>query len=137
MAKNGYIESVKRNGEEMISSAIRPNFIRADIDNDALPQVPRIIANTIMGVGKFRRASKTLKAKRINVFENNGVVIAEIEWRMRYAKTLRTVYKFDGEGVADMSMTLAPKGRSFERYGFYLATYERSRRSGNVRERSS
>lgn len=118
LAKNGYIESVKRNGEEMISSAIRPNFIRADIDNDALPQVPRIIANTIMGVGKFRRASKTLKAKRINVFENNGVVIAEIEWRMRYAKTLRTVYKFDGEGVADMSMTLAPKGRSFERYGF-------------------
>ncbi|MDE7216042.1 MAG: DUF4981 domain-containing protein, partial [Clostridia bacterium] len=118
LEKNGYIVSIKNNGEELLTSPIRPNFVRADIDNDSLPQVPRIIAKTIMGVGKFRRASKTLKAKRICVRDDKGFAIVEIAWKMRFAKTLKTVYKFDGEGNIDMSMTLLPKGSDFERYGF-------------------
>ena len=117
IAANGFIVSVVNNGEERLTSPIRPNFCRADIDNDALPQVPRIIAKTIMGVGKFRSASKTLKAKKINVVEDKGIVIATIDWGMRYAKKLRAVYKFDASGAVDMTMNLTTAS-DFERYGF-------------------
>ncbi|MDE7078955.1 MAG: DUF4981 domain-containing protein [Clostridia bacterium] len=118
LTKDGYVVSAKKDGEELLSSPISPNFVRADIDNDALPQVPRIIAHTIMGIGKFRKAIKTLKAKRVNVSEANGIIVAEIDWKMRFVKTLRTVYKFDADGAIEMSMTLAPVKTDFERYGF-------------------
>ncbi|MBD5087181.1 MAG: DUF4981 domain-containing protein [Clostridiales bacterium] len=116
--KNGYIVSAKKDGKELLSSPIKPNFVRADIDNDALPQVPRIIATTIMGIGKFRKAIKTLKAKSIAVKEEGGIVVAQINWKMRFAKTLRTEYKFDADGAIEMSMTLTPCKTDFERYGF-------------------
>lgn len=116
--KEGNIVSAKKDGEELLTSPIKPNFVRADIDNDALPQVPRIIATTIMGIGKFRRAIKTLKAKRINVSEDNGIVVATIEWKMKFVKTLRTEYKFDADGAIEMSMSLTPSKTDFQRYGF-------------------
>ncbi|MDE6189477.1 MAG: DUF4981 domain-containing protein, partial [Clostridia bacterium] len=118
LSADGYVTSAKRSGAELLTSVISPNFVRATIDNDALPQVPRIIANTIMGINRFRRASKTLKAKSVRVYEENGYVTAQIAWKMRYVKSLQTVYKFDGNGVIDVSMSLIPKGKDFERYGF-------------------
>ncbi len=117
IASNGYIVSAKANGVEKLTSPIRPNFVRATIDNDALPQVPRIIAKTIMGVDAYRNAQKTLRAKRIDVKEQDGAVIAEINWSMRYLKGLKTTYVFGGDGSVEMNMSLACS-KDMERYGF-------------------
>ncbi|MCX4362687.1 MAG: DUF4981 domain-containing protein [Clostridia bacterium] len=117
IAKDGSIVSVKTDGEEKLTAPIRPNFVRATIDNDALPQVPRIIAKVIMGVDAFRNAQKKLKAKRIAVREEQGVVIAEIDWSMRYLKKLHTVYKFSGDATVEISMALTCS-KDMERYGF-------------------
>ncbi|MDE6472614.1 MAG: DUF4981 domain-containing protein [Clostridia bacterium] len=117
LLENGAIVSATVKGEEKLTSPIRPNFVRATIDNDALPQVPRIIANTIMGVNAFRKAQKTLKAKRISVREEQGVVIADIEWSMRYLKKLHTTYIFSSDGAVDMQMSLVCT-KDLERYGF-------------------
>ena len=114
--------SAKRDGKELLSSVISPNFVRATIDNDALPQVPRVVANTIMGINRFRRAMKTLKAKSVKVFEENGFVTAQITWKMRYVKSLQTVYKFDGDGVMGMAMTLTPKGKDLETVSYTQQT---------------
>ncbi|MDE6614918.1 MAG: DUF4981 domain-containing protein, partial [Clostridia bacterium] len=118
LAKDGNIVSAKKDGIELLTSPIRPNFVRADIDNDALPQVPKFVATTIMGIGKFRKAIKTLKAKNIAVADDNGVVKVQIDWKMRFIKTLRTVYKFDANGDIEMTMLLVPSKTDFERYGF-------------------
>ncbi|MDE5756629.1 MAG: DUF4981 domain-containing protein, partial [Clostridia bacterium] len=115
--EKGAITSAKVNGAEKLTSPIKPNFVRATIDNDALPQVPKIIADVIMGVNAFRKAQKTLKAKRVSVREEQGVVIAEIDWSMKYLKGLRTIYKFGADGAVDMTMSLACS-KDLERYGF-------------------
>lgn len=115
--ENGLIVSATINGKEKLTSPIRPNFVRATIDNDALPQVPKIIANTVMGVNAFRNAQKTLKAKRVSVREEQGAVIAEIDWSMRYLKKLHTTYVFGGDGSIDMQMNLVCS-KDLERYGF-------------------
>ncbi|MDE5910882.1 MAG: DUF4981 domain-containing protein, partial [Clostridia bacterium] len=117
--EKGAIVSAKVNGKEKLTSPLRPNFVRATIDNDALPQVPKIIANTIMGVNAYRNAQKGLKAKRVTVREEQGVVIAEIDWSMRYLKRLHTTYKFGGDGSIDASMSLVCS-KDMERYGFTL-----------------
>lgn len=113
----GEIVSAKRNGVEKLSSPFAPNFTRAAIDNDALPQVPRIIAKTIMGVDKFRNAQKGLKAKNVRVNESGGIVTVETEWKMRYLKYLHTIYKFSGDGSVEVSMRVKA-GNHLERYGF-------------------
>lgn len=115
--ENGLIVSATINGKEKLTSPIRPNFVRATIDNDALPQVPKIVANTVMGVNAFRNAQKTLKAKRVSVREEQGAVIAEIDWSMRYLKKLHTTYVFGGDGSIDMQMNLVCS-KDLERYGF-------------------
>ncbi len=117
LSKDGLITSVKVGGIEKLTSPIRPNFFRATIDNDALPQVPRVIAKTLMGVNAFSRAQKTLTVRRINIREERGAVIADIDWGMRYLKRLHTVYKFGGDGSVDVSMELICK-KHLERYGF-------------------
>lgn len=117
VAKSGFITSVKAGGAEKLTSPIRPNFVRATIDNDALPQVPRIIAKTIMGVDAYRNAQKTLRAKRIDVKEQDGKVVVQINWSMRYLKNFTTVYVFGGDGSIDMSMSLKCT-KDMERYGF-------------------
>lgn len=101
----------------MLSAPLSPNFTRAAIDNDALPQVPSIISTIFMGKGKFRRAQKRLHATRVNVREKDGTVIADVAWSMPHVKRISTRYVFGGDGTLDVSMTVAPSC-SMERYGF-------------------
>ncbi len=58
----GAIVPIKKNGEERLTSPVMPNFFRATIDNDALPQVPRFVADIFMGTSRYKNAVKTLKA---------------------------------------------------------------------------
>ncbi len=115
----GEIVSAKVNGEERLTSPLKPNFVRATIDNDALPQVPKIIANTIMGVNAFRNAQKGLKARQVSIREEQGVIAVEIDWSMRYLKRLHTTYKFGADGAIDAYMSLSCS-KDLERYGFTM-----------------
>ncbi len=58
-----------------------------------------------------------MRAKRIDVKEQDGAVIVEINWSMRYLKGLKTTYVFGGDGSVEMSMSLACS-KDMERYGF-------------------
>ena len=116
LSGEGTITSAVVNGVEMLASPIRPNFARATIDNDALPQVPSIVATLFMGKGKGERAQKRLRAKSVNVFEKDGSVTAEVHWSMPHVKNFATVYTFGGDGALTISMSLNVKC-SMERYG--------------------
>ncbi|MDE6565682.1 MAG: DUF4981 domain-containing protein, partial [Clostridia bacterium] len=117
LSKKGSIISAKVDGVERLTAPIMPNFFRATIDNDALPQVPKIIADIIMGVSAFKNARKTLRAKSISLDYDNCMVVANIDWSMRYLKNLHTTYKFAGDGTIDMSMEVECT-KDLERYGF-------------------
>lgn len=117
ISNNGGIVSAKVNGKEKLTAPIMPNFFRASIDNDALPQVPPIISDLIMGVNAFIKAQKTLKAKNIKVAEEKGVVVVDIDWKMRYLKKLHTQYIFGADGSIDISMQVVCS-KNLERYGF-------------------
>ena len=115
--QNGEIISVKKKGEERLSAPIKPDFFRATIDNDALPQVPGIIADIFMGTSRYRKAIKTLKAKKVRTEVREDKVFVHIKWKMRSLKALETTYEFDGDGSVDMTMNVTPR-KSMERYGF-------------------
>lgn len=120
---NGFISSVKVGGEEKLASPIRPNFCRASIDNDALPQVPAIISDIIMGVNKHFKAQKTLKPKTIEVTDVNNIVVVDIVWGMRLLQDLHTSYTFSANGNVDIAMQLMAKS-DLERFGFTFKLVE-------------
>ena len=117
LSTNGSIVSAKVDGKEKLTAPIMPNFFRASIDNDALPQVPRIIADIIMGASAFKNARKTLRAKRIVLDYADGLVVANIDWSMRYLKSMHTTYKFGADGSIDMAVQVVCT-KDLERYGF-------------------
>ena len=115
--ENGEITSVKKGGKERLTSPVKPDFFRATIDNDALPQVPGFVADIFMGKSRYRNAMKTLKAGKVRCEVREDKVYIHIKWKMRTLKSLETTYVFDGEGGLDMTMNVVPK-KSMERYGF-------------------
>jgi beta-galactosidase len=121
--QTGAILSVDKEGEEKLKSPIKPNFYRAIIDNDRLPQVPSFIAKLIMGSGRFKHAIAKLKPVKINAFVENCVANVKIEWKMPHIKSLTTVYKLAGDGIIDIEMQVVAK-KDLERYGFTFALRE-------------
>ncbi|MFI3229725.1 MAG: glycoside hydrolase family 2 TIM barrel-domain containing protein, partial [Bacillota bacterium] len=116
----GYIVSIDKAGEEKLKEPIRPNFHRATIDNDKLPQVNIAIVKWYMGLNRYKRAMKRLSVRKIKVYSSNGVVSVAIEWKMPCLSSLCTVYKFYTDGVVDIEMNVVAR---FEliRYGFTFA----------------
>lgn len=115
--RTGYILSISISGEEKLKFPFKPNFARATIDNDRLPQVPLKIVKWIMGVGRFKKAMKKLRPKRINIISSEGKLVIAIDWRMPHLRSLRTSYKFNSNNSIDIEMTLVPTSE-LERYGF-------------------
>lgn len=115
--KSGLILSVSKCGEEKIKDPFRPNFVRAAIDNDRLPQVPIPLIRWILGVGRFNKAMNKLRVKKINVFSTDDKFSISIEWRMPTLKSLRTIYKFNSDNSIDIEMSLVAN-QELERYGF-------------------
>lgn len=114
---SGYIISIDKAGEEKLKDPIKPNFHRATIDNDRLPQVDIAIAKWYMGVDRFKHATSKMRPRRIKVSEADGKVKVAIEWKMPHVRDFRTVYKFVANGVIDIEMSVVPK-KDLVRYGF-------------------
>ena len=116
ITNTGRIISVNKNGKELLSSPIVPNFFRATIDNDSMPHVPDFVGEYFLLLHKYRNAQKKLKGKVVRVEEKDGTVSVTVRWSMRYLKSLKTVYTFAENGVK-LDMKVTP-WLSLERYGF-------------------
>ncbi|MFA6866099.1 MAG: glycoside hydrolase family 2 TIM barrel-domain containing protein [Clostridia bacterium] len=119
---SGEIKSINKNGKEMLKAPILPNFHRAIIDNDKLAQINLDFVKKIMGVYKFRDASKKMHPKNIKVTQEEGKVIVDINWKMKHLKKFSTKYIF-GDSEIDLQLNVLPTANLI-RYGFKLATRE-------------
>lgn len=116
LTNTGTINSIKRNGEELLSSPLRPNFFRATIDNDSMPHVPDFVGKYLLMLYKYRSAQKHLRGKIVRIEEKDGKVTAEVRWSMPLLKSLKTRYTFGADGVR-LEMDVTP-WLALERYGF-------------------
>ena len=110
-------------GIEKLKDPLKPNFVRATIDNDRLPQVPVPLVKWIMGVGKFKKAMKKLKAKKINIFSSDDKLSVAIDWRIPHIRSLRTLYSFNSNNSFDIEMAVVSSSE-LERYGFTFSLRE-------------
>ncbi len=116
--KTGAITSVSIDRKEKLTAPLLPNFNRALIDNDAMPQVEIPIAQWFIGVKRFKKAMKTLKVKEMMIKNNEkGQVEIVIDWSMRWIKKLRTVYSFSADKTIDLKMSVVSY-LDLIRYGF-------------------
>ncbi|MEG2450176.1 MAG: glycoside hydrolase family 2 TIM barrel-domain containing protein [Clostridia bacterium] len=115
VSKNsGYITSIKRDGVELLSDALRPNFWRAPIDNDISANIPPI-GNWVFGKFFFKRAQEEL-VKTNMTFTDKTI---EIDWYAPHFSMIKTIYEAGEEGL---KITMRCKNRfySLMRYGFRL-----------------
>lgn len=103
-SKSGEIYSYKRGGREYLASGIRPQFSRANIDNELLAQVPFEWVKTFLGLHAFDNAEKMMKAASVKAEEGNSYVRLSVTWRTKYLSGIRTDYKVTPDGRIAVSM---------------------------------
>lgn len=91
---SGYIVSVKKNGLELISGHIKPNFWRAPTDNDYVPQVGKFFKDLI-GVYFYKRTTKDMVTSSIKVKDKS----VEVSWRSSRMPVMRAVYEAGKDGI--------------------------------------
>lgn len=112
---SGFVTSLIINGEEKLAAPIRPNFWRAQIDNDATPQVPKFVRR-ILGKLFFKACSERL-VKSNMVCSDKAV---EIDWScMPQLYSLKTVYEIGEDGL-HIKMRVKNALFSLPRYGFRM-----------------
>ena len=120
--KTGGLTATK-NGEEVISGEVRPQFWRAATDNDRTPQVPEFLAY-LKGTYLFRSAEKRLKARKVKVEQKGNTVVVKVKWSMPCVENLVTTYTFDGDGRAYLKMTFRNPLFRMPRFGFTMSLAE-------------
>ena len=122
VANTGAINSIVKDGKEILSSPLVPNFFRATIDNDSMPQVPDFVGKYFLLLYKWRNAQKGLKGRITRIEEKDGLVTVNVRWHMRWLKSLTTAYTFGADGVR-LAMDVSAWA-PMERYGFTFALAE-------------
>ena len=122
VANTGAINSIVKDGKEILSSPLVPNFFRATIDNDSMPQVPDFVGKYFLLLYKWRNAQKGLKGRITRIEEKDGLVTVNVRWHMRWLKSLTTAYTFGADGVK-LAMDVSAWA-PMERYGFTFALAE-------------
>ncbi len=112
---SGFITSLVIDGEEKLAAPIRPNFWRAQIDNDATPQVPSFV-QSILGKKFFKACSERLVKSNMVCTEKS----VEIDWScMPQLSSLKTVYELGEDGL-HLKMRVKNAFYSLPRYGFRM-----------------
>ena len=124
VANTGAINSIVKDGKEILSSPLVPNFFRATIDNDSMPHVPGFVGKYFLLLYKWRNAQKGLKGRITRIEEKDGLVTVNVRWHMRWLKSLTTAYTFGADGVK-LAMDVSAWA-PMERYGFTFALAEGS-----------
>ncbi len=118
----GGITSISKNDTERLHAPILPLFTRPTTDNDSWKIAPKFSRLFIFRPDRDNRAQAKLMPKKIDIKNEDGIVVLTITWKFPKAKLLTTVYRFGEDGV-DMQMTITPK-KELVRYGFSFATRE-------------
>lgn len=112
---SGFITSLIIDGEEKLAAPIRPNFWRAQIDNDATPQVPEI-ARRILGKTFFKGCADRLVKSKMTCTDKS----VDISWScMPKLCSLKTVYEIGEDGL-HIKMRVKNSFYSLPRYGFRM-----------------
>ena len=115
--KTGGIVSMTRLGKELLRSPVLPNFCRATIDNDAVPQVPALVGE-LLGANRFKKATAVLTPKNVTLGETGNEVTVEIDWKMPHMKYVKTKYSFYLNGGVRLDLHAESRMFNMERYGF-------------------
>ncbi len=118
--ESGYITSIKKEGSELLLAPIKPNFWRAVIDNDFVPQIPMFLKNFI-GVFYYKRATKAIVKSNIHIRDKKVM----ITWHSARMPKIKTVYEVGEDGIR---VSLSCMGMLFDlpRFGFEM--------KGNVKD---
>ncbi len=127
--KTGELFSYKKDGKEYLSSGIKPQFSRANIDNELLAQVPFNWVKTLIGLHAFKNAEKIMRVSNVKAEEKDGKVKLSVKWRTKYLSGVKTEYTITADGKVAVSMecrslipaliSLLPSG--LPRYGITLS----------------
>lgn len=101
---SGEISSYKRDGKEYISSGIRPQFSRANTDNELMAQIPFEWVKTFIGLHAFYNAEKKLKAKSVTAQKSGNNIKITVLWKARYVSGLKTEYVILPDGKITVNM---------------------------------
>lgn len=110
----GFIDSVKINGLETLSAPIKPNFWRAPIDNDVVPQIG-LFLKKFLGVYFYKDAQARLVKSKMTVTDK----AVEVDWYMPHVYGLKTVYEAGEDGLK-ISMKCRNTIFGLPRYGFEM-----------------
>lgn len=123
--KTGEMYSYKLDGKEMLRKGIKPNFYRANTDNERIAQVPYEWVKTFIGLHAFESATKMLKVRKISVSQQDGCAKISIKWTTKYIDNIVTEYVINPQGKVDVLMTcrnMVPV--DMPRYGITFALKE-------------
>ena len=115
----GSLDSISRNGIEILREPIMPSFCRPTIDNDRLAQVDIPLVKFLLGVNKYKNAQKRIRPKNISSKVVDGCAIIKINWACSLTKKLCTVYEI-GHNEISVKMSLKAK-TNLARYGIKFA----------------
>ena len=109
---SGYIVSVKKDGLELISGHIKPNFWRAPIDNDFIPHVGNALKK-LLGVFFYKRTTNDMVTSKIKV----GAKSVEVSWQSSRMPVLKATYEAGKDGI---KVSLKCRGIIYDlpRFGF-------------------
>lgn len=92
--KSGYIESVKKDGLELVSQHIKPNFWRAPTDNDFVPHIGKGL-KSLLGVFFYKGVTNTMVKTKIKVTDK----AVEVKWWSHRMPVLKAVYEVGEDGI--------------------------------------
>ncbi|MEG1395016.1 MAG: glycoside hydrolase family 2 TIM barrel-domain containing protein [Clostridia bacterium] len=120
----GEIVSYVAGGKECLTSPIKPNFYRANTDNERLPQVPHILGR-FLGLFAFAGTNKHLKALSCKVTQGDNCVQVKTSWYARYLVGVQTTYTIFANGEIKMSLQCSNASLySLPRFGFRMELAE-------------
>jgi beta-galactosidase len=105
---SGLLTGWSNGKENLLISPLRPNFSRADIDND------RMLAMWIPLVGRFNRNrfwEKSLRKRKVvalDIQTGEDEIIVYVTFRMLGVERMEIKYTFNAEGSADVEMEVRP-----------------------------
>lgn len=117
--RSGELYSYKKNGVEHIKSGIRPQFWRANTDNERMAQVPFEWTKTLIGLHAFENAEKMMRSYSVKAEQFGSCAKLTVKWRTKYLTGIVTEYLVFPDGTVTAQLTcknIAPV--DLPRYGF-------------------
>ena len=103
--KTGELCSYKKNGVEHIDRGIRPQFSRANTDNERMAQVPFEWVKTFIGLHAFENAERMMRPTSIKAEQFGNCVKLSVKWRTKYLSGIVTEYLVFPDGTVSASLT--------------------------------